>query len=263
MSTRHFMKTKKRIIINITLILTSIFIITGCKNKNSRDNNVDNSELNDIVENENIVENKEEKVINSENNTNPTATLQKDDNNSINTDKEKEIEYTEDDNLAISTFSEIEKEVDQLVKSESSENIKDKLKGTFITIVDFIFYDSEINGVKFNDLTEGGKNKVLEISKNIDNKIENKYPNYKESISDTTKNAYNKASEVIKKGANNIKDFSKDKLGEDNYNAIVDAKDELVYYTKNAFDIIGDVSSNLFEKGKTKVKKWYENFKKN
>lgn len=257
------MKTKKRIIINITLILTSIFIITGCKNKNSRDNNVDNSELNDIVENENIVENKEEKVINSENNTNPTTTLQKDDSNSINTDKEKEIEYTEDDNLAISTFSEIEKEVDQLVKSESSENIKDKLKGTFITIVDFIFYDSEINGVKFNDLTEGGKNKVLEISKNIDNKIENKYPNYKESISATTKNAYNKASEVIKKGANNIKDFSKDKLGEDNYNAIVDAKDELVYYTKNAFDIIGDVSSNLFEKGKTKVKKWYENFKKN
>lgn len=257
------MKTKKIIIINITLILTSIFIITGCKNKNSRDNNVDNSELNDIVESENVVENKEEKVINSENNTNPTTTLQKDDNNSINTDKEKEIEYTEDDNLAISTFSEIEKEVDQLVKSESSENIKDKLKGTFITIVDFIFYDSEINGVKFNDLTEGGKNKVLEISKNIDNKIENKYPNYKESISDTTKNAYNKASEVIKKGANNIKDFSKDKLGEDNYNAIVDAKDELVYYTKNAFDIIGDVSSNLFEKGKTKVKKWYENFRKN
>lgn len=257
------MKTKKRIIISITLILTSIFIITGCKNKNTRDNNVDNSELNEMVESKNDTENKEEKVINSENNTITVPTLHNDDSSVANTYEEKVIEYTDSDNLAISTFSNIEKEVDILVKSESSENIKDKLKGTFITIVDFIFYDSEINGVKFNDLTESGKNKVLDISKSIDAKIENKYPNYKESISDKTKNAYNKASELIKKGSDNIKDFSKEKLGEDNYNAIVSAKDELVYYTNNAFDIIGDVTSDLLKKGKAKIKNWYENLKNN
>ena len=90
-----------------------------------------------------------------------------------------------------------------------------------------------------------------------------KYPNYKEEISDVTSQAYNKASELIKKGANNIKDFSKEKLGEENYNAIIEAKDELVYYTKNAVDIVGNAISNIWNSGKSKLKSWYENLKNN
>ena len=39
------------------------------------------------------------------------------------------------------------------------------------------------------------------------------------------------------------------------------AKDELVYYTKNAISIIGDFSSSAWEVGKDKVLKWYYNFK--
>lgn len=257
------MKIKKLIIINTTILLSGIILITGCQSNETKEENISSYSSNQIVDEEKYVENKEEKAINSENNITSAPTLHNDDSGVANTYEEKVIEYTDSDNLAISTFSNIEKEVDILVKSESSENIKDKLKGTFITIVDFIFYDSEINGVKFNDLTESGKNKVLDISKSIDAKIENKYPNYKESISDKTKNAYNKASELIKKGSDNIKDFSKEKLGEDNYNAIVSAKDELVYYTNNAFDIIGDVTSDLLKKGKAKIKNWYENLKNN
>ena len=69
--------------------------------------------------------------------------------------------------------------------------------------------------------------------------------------------------EVIKKGANSVKEFYKEKLGEENYNAIIDAKGELVYYTKNAFDIVGNVTSNLWEQGKSKVKSWYEKFRNN
>jgi len=90
-----------------------------------------------------------------------------------------------------------------------------------------------------------------------------KFPNYKEDISSTVSIAYKKASELIKSGANNIKEFSKETLGEDNYNTIIGAKDELVSYTKEAIDIIGDFAGTLWDKGKGKIKNWYENFKNN
>lgn len=170
--------------------------------------------------------------------------------------------YSQNDETAIATFNDIEKEVDTILNSESVSNAKDKVKGTFITIVDFIFYDSEINGVTFDELTDSGKQKVLEIASKIDNKIENKFPNYKDSISDTTKKAFNKASELIKKGADNLSEFSKEKLGEDNYNAIINAKDEIIDYTKEAIEIIGEVGSNVFNSGKEYIKNWYENLKR-
>ena len=59
----------------------------------------------------------------------------------------------------------------------------------------------------------------------------------------------------------NLKDFSKEKLGDENYNAIVEAKDELVEYSKEAIDIIGDVGSDLLDSGKEYIKNWYENFR--
>lgn len=170
--------------------------------------------------------------------------------------------YSQNDETAIATFNNIEEEVDTILDSENISNAKEKVKGTFITIVDFIFYDSEINGVTFDELTDSGKQKVLEIANKIDNKIENKFPNYKDTISDTTKKAFNKASELIKKGAENVSEFSKEKLGEENYNAIINAKDEIIDYTKEAIEIIGDVSSDVFNSGKEYIKNWYENLKR-
>ena len=94
-------------------------------------------------------------------------------------------------------------------------------------------------------------------------KIENYFPGYKETISSKANQAFTKASEIIKNGANNIKDFAKDKLGEKYYQEIIDAKDELVLYTKNAFSLLGDFSSSLFNDIKDKLSNWYENFKNN
>lgn len=135
----------------------------------------------------------------------------------------------------INEFNNIEDNVNTLLNSPTSEDIKTKAKGTFISIVDFIFYDGKINDITFGELTDTGKEEILKIANSIDNKIENKYPDYKETISDKTKMAFLKASELIKIGANNINDFSKEKLGEDNYNTLLESKDNLIYYTKMPF----------------------------
>jgi len=44
---------------------------------------------------------------------------------------------------------------------------------------------------------------------------------------------------------------------------MIDAKDELIEYTKKTVDFIGDIAGNLWDKGKDKIKNWYENFKNN
>lgn len=207
----------------------------------------DNTTINKDKVNESIIDKKEEII----NNTNT---------NNTNTNNSNTITYSDKDTEVINSLNETLTKV----KSNVSDNdFLDSAKGVFISIVDFLFYDGSINGVTFDELSDSGKKKVLEIASSIDSTIENKFPGYKETISDKASNAFNKASEIIKKGANDLNDFAREKLGEDNYQSIIDAKDELVYYTKNAINFIGDVSSSLWNSTKDKLNNWYQNFKNN
>ena len=209
----------------------------------------DNTTINKDKVNESIIDKKEEIINNTNTNTNNT-----------NTNNSNTITYSDKDTEVINSLNETLTKV----KSNVSDNdFLDSAKGVFISIVDFLFYDGSINGVTFDELTDSGKQKVLEIASSIDSTIENKFPGYKETISDKASNAFNKASEIIKKGANDLNDFAREKLGEDNYQSIIDAKDELIVYTKNAINFIGDVSSSLWSSAKDKLNNWYQNFKNN
>lgn len=209
----------------------------------------DNTTINKDKVNESIIDKKEEIINNTNTNTNNT-----------NTNNSNTITYSDKDTEVINSLNETLTKV----KSNVSDNdFLDSAKGVFISIVDFLFYDGSINGVTFDELTDSGKQKVLEIASSIDSTIENKFPGYKETISDKASNAFNKASEIIKKGANDLNDFAREKLGEDNYQSIIDAKEELIVYTKNAINFIGDVSSSLWNSAKDKLNNWYQNFKNN
>lgn len=215
--------------------------------KEFKDTVKDNTTINKDKVNDNVID-KKEKIINNTN------------TNNTNTNNSNTITYSDKDTEVINSLNETLTKV----KSNVSDNdFLDSAKGVFIIVVDFLFYDGSISGVTFDELTDSGKRKVLEIASSIDSTIENKFPGYKETISDKASNAFNKASEIIKKGANDLNDFAREKLGEDNYQSIIDAKDELVYYTKNAINFIGDVSSSLWNSAKDKLNNWYQNFKNN
>lgn len=170
----------------------------------------------------------------------------------------KNDNYNEKDNIVIDELNNTLKNIEE---STQDENFKDKASSTFISIVDFLFYDGTIKGISFDELTEKGKEKVLEISSKIDVKLEEKCPGYKEKISNSTSKAYQKASEIIKKGAKNINDFAKNALGDENYQAIIDAKDELVKYSKESLNYVTGAGSKVFNNTKEKLNEWYQNFK--
>lgn len=228
----------------------------------------DTSNNNEVEITSGTVEYNEKQVSNSDTNIedNKTTTNSEIKDNSknaeINNNSSNDLEkYSSNDEVVINS---LESSLSKINSGDSNSNsFADSAKGVFVSIVDFLFYDGEINGVTFDELTDSGKQKVLEIANKIDRAIESKIPGYKETISSGASNAFNKASEVIKNGANNLNNFAKDKLGEENYQSIIDAKDELVYYTKNAINLIGDGAGKVFNSVKDKVSGWYQEFKKN
>lgn len=179
-------------------------------------------------------------------------------NDNENKDAIKNDNYNEKDNIVIDELNNTLKNIEE---STQDENFKDKASSTFISIVDFLFYDGTIKGISFDELTEKEKEKVLEISSKIDVKLEEKCPGYKEKISNSTSKAYQKASKIIKKGAKNINDFAKSALGDENYQAIIDAKDELVKYSKESLNYVTGAGSKVFNNTKEKLNEWYQNFK--
>lgn len=153
-----------------------------------------------------------------------------------------------DDEEILGHFEEIGEEV----KSEFNlDTFLQTSKKYFVYCVDFLFYDKEINNIKFSDLTDQAKQQLLSDIVTIDDLICSKFPNYKETISEGSKDIYQKAIELIRKGSKNIKEFSKDKLGNENYEKL---KEFQKLFKETAFgdwddfkNIIGKAKSKLLE----------------
>ena len=222
-------------------------------NNNTSDNSNDNIDYN-VTSSNNA-----SSVSNSTTNNSSKNTQSNSSNKNDVTSNTETNTYSSNDEIVINSLESSLTKINNGSTSDSS--FSDSAKGVLVSIVDFLFYDGEINGVTFDELTDSGKQKVLEIASKVDNAIESKIPGYKETISDTASSAFNKASEVIKSGANNLNNFAKEKLGEENYQSIIDAKDELVYYTKNAINFLGDVGGKVFNSVKDKLDSWYQDFK--
>ncbi len=233
----------KKIII-ISIVSGIALLLTGCLIGITYANKKNEEVKEEIKEKED--NNKEEIKIDRKLNDNENKKTIKNDN------------YNEKDNIVI---DELNNTLNNIEESTQDENFKDKASSTFISIVDFLFYDGTIKGISFDELTEKGKEKVLEISSKIDVKLEEKCPGYKEKISNSTSKAYQKASKIIKKGAKNINDFAKSALGDENYQAIIDAKDELVKYSKESLNYVTGAGSKVFNNTKEKLNEWYQNFK--
>lgn len=253
----NIMNNKKYIIISfiVGIVFLAIGVLIGLVYSNRdvifKENNISNENnmpKNDL-ENENIKEKKEE----------TKEEVPKKNNENIKNEITKPSLSNKDNTI----INEMNNTLNSIDAESSSSNFSDKAKATFITIVDFLFYDGTIKGITFNELTDDGKQKVLEIANKIDVKLEEKAPGYKDKISSSTSSAYNKASEVIKNGASSLNNFAKEKLGDENYNSIIDAKDELVKYSKNALNLVGSAGSKLFSNTKDKLNDWYQNFKNN
>lgn len=73
----------------------------------------------------------------------------------------------------------------------NNEDNKKKAKEYFTTLVDFIFYGGKIQGHTFNELSTSAKEKTIYLTLKIDGIIDKNIPGYKNTLSDSYKNAKN------------------------------------------------------------------------
>lgn len=168
----------------------------------------------------------------------------------------KEDNKTED-NEDITNSDDVVTFIDTVVDSavdeaETNEN-ESKLKNTFITLTDFIFYEGTIKGYTFKELTDVQKQKIITAWEKLDAKIEAKYPNYKENLKEKKDTAYTN----LKEKMTSLKENISEKVGED---VVEEAKTD----TENLKDVTSfykDKATEYYNKTKDKVSDWYSNYK--
>lgn len=128
---------------------------------------------------------------------------------------------------------------------------KGTLKNAFIKVVDFIFYDKDINGYYFKDLTNSAKLKVIGLALKLDNIIDSHFPGYKDELS----SSYNKAKDnLITLYLNLTSEFCK------NNDRICESAKNDFSLLKESLNLSWDVIKNLAKSGTNKLKEWYEIF---
>lgn len=225
---------KKRILILIVSIIVLLSIIGVSfffiKNKH---NELEKLEINNSEKNN---------IKNNVSNNEDDKREQEKDNNGTNVGKiseEEIVNYFEDN------YNEI--------NSNTWDNVKNNAKEYFITIVDFIFYDGEIKGHTFNDLSTSAKLKIISIALKIDSKIEDHIPGYKETISSNSSKIYNNVKERL---VTLYLDISVE-ICKNHENDCNTAK-EIFKDIKDNCRIGWDFVKKLVSSGTSKLKDWYE-----
>lgn len=159
----------------------------------------------------------------------------------------------------------INNEVEKISSEELTEKDKDKLKNTFITLTDFIFYNGTIKGKNFNELSSSTKESIIVQYEQIDSKIENKIPGYKETIKATATKTYKNVKEKLVDIKNDILTSYKQEIGEENYANQEQIVDESLTTMKDSLsptiDRIIEKSKETIEEAKDKADNWYQNWK--
>lgn len=196
------------------------------------------------------------------------------DDNKINKKEEVNVNNTSnkelnDDNKVIEYIDKLDNEVENIIEKEDiTEKDEIELKDIFIKFTDFIFYGDEINGKTFNDLTNNEKEKVINIYEKIDEKIESRFPNYKENIKDKGIKTYNNIKEKIKELKESLLSEYKTSVGEENYDIVVDSYEDGKENIKEVYNEYKPVieegkekSKDIISKAKEKLSNWYKEYK--
>lgn len=241
---------KKLYIIWSILVILLIFLVVYLFAVNKKlDNIYDNMKVNKKTE---VIDSKED--VNSEvlgddevnsNKKIDTKVIEENIDNKLE-NKVKE-ESTNKDELVINNLNETLNNIDNMDKL----SIKEKAKEIFISIVDFLLYDGEINGVTFDELSKKGKENALKVIRKIDEKLDSLAPGYKETITSNGKYLFNKLSGLLKSGKSEIKDyFEKEDL--------IKLKEEVKEYS----EVLKNNGSKILTNTKDKLNEVIKNFKK-
>lgn len=218
------------------LLINSNLVLTGCSNKNYDNKNV--------------------QVIETTVSSDVNVTIDSDDS----AISEATYEETNKDEIVLKYYQDEETKIKRLLNS-NDKDMKQKVSEKVVTLVDFLFYDGEIKGITRTDISDETKNKLMNIIEKVDTKIEKRFPDYKEKISDKTSDALNFIKEKGTNGIHKLDDYLNQKV--DNYDEFKDVANSIISNTKDDFNEVKDLAKSGFSKVKDYYENWREDVKNN
>ncbi len=234
--------TKKSLLL---MLMLSLLNASACKNNNSNINTQTTTEsITETIQDETTTQ-----IPTTESTTEDIITTESTIENIITTESTTEQSINNDD-IVITNIDSDKEEIEYYLSEDpiNMTMLGEKSKAFFIKCVDFIFYDSEINGVTFKELSDEAKEDIYTTFCYIDELVVVYFPNYKENISEK----YTIVKDFTKKSYFYVLDKIKEAIGENNYEKIKEIKDSVI-----------DTVSDTYENTKEKVKEWYEDFRSN
>ena len=170
----------------------------------------------------------------------------------------REITDETDSDQEILTYFENEITNDNnILNDDSDTDNENKLKASFVKLTDFIFYEGKINNITFNELKDDTKVAIVSDWEILDEKIETKYPNYKDRIESVENKTYNNLKSKKDFLINKLKEAYINKYGEDKYNELMNKKEEL----KEKMNDIKNKATEEMDKKKETISSWYKEWK--
>lgn len=253
----------------ISILISGIILInlTGCGK--TKEENIENKQNQN--ESSLTIEKNDSNTLNNSNNSKNNVIDKSFDDKVSDNDLVSETNNSTDiddsnltsDEIVLKYFNDATEEINNMMNSENVNNVKSKCREYFIIFVDFIFYDGKIKGVTFSELKDTTKMQVITITRKLDSLIMKKFPDYKEDISSSSKYLYDKASDILNIGKENLEDYVISKIGEEKYQDVLNNIDSIKENDKETWDNVKEYGSEKIESGKEKVKEWYQNFKNN
>lgn len=100
--------------------------------------------------------------------------------------------------------------------SPATKETREQVYAEFQTLLGFIFNGEEIDGVKYKDLSDEGKEKVKNFFNKLDEKINEWVPDYKEKLQDWTVEKGSKGLDLYEKAKQKLKTYKNDVIEEYN-----------------------------------------------
>lgn len=156
--------------------------------------------------------------------------------------------YNNADRAVISYFQEAKNKMQEYLASDDYINLKAKAKSIVVTGIDFLFYDGTIKGFTRKELTEKGKEEIINSVSETFEFIDEYYPGFSESLG----SKYNRAKEYLSEKFVMVLDKVKDWLGEDNYNALGEELSGLGSDFSDIGSLLGDIFDEHYQGWKLK-----------
>lgn len=244
------------IIITIIICLTALLIAlinnigdndqkVASKTKSNKENVIEEKD-NDDKQTQN------EEIYTKPNNSDEISTSQNDNYNNSSNNNKTEVEVTQPesssnkDEAVLNYFN----EQNTLIANSDETNVttREKIKTGFQTIYNFLFHGGTIKNTTFKELRTETKLKILEKSLEIDYKIDQKFPNYKENIKTKCHDLKSKAVSKYLQITDDIctKNDSFCQSAKENFNTM-----------KNSFSLTVDFIKEATKKGSNKIKEWW------